>query len=183
MAGYVIHLIIADEYLKKNEDKIKNKEEFIKGVIYPDSVKIKGETHYSPYYSSDVNLYDFVKANFDKLDDDFYKGYFLHLLTDFLFYKKHFVLPKAGIATEIIHNDYDILNNELLDKYKIDIPEELQKFCHKKEGTLVYVKREHIYECIDDCSSYDLDELAKEILEKKDFYKVLKVERCDNDEK
>ena len=40
-----------------------NKEEFIKGVIYPDSVKIKGETHYSPYYSSDVNLYEFLHKN------------------------------------------------------------------------------------------------------------------------
>lgn len=180
MAGYVIHLIIADEYLRKTDEVIKNKDEFIKGVIYPDSVKIKGETHYSPYYSSDVNLYDFVKDNFDKLDQDFYKGYFLHLLTDFLFYKKHFVLPKAGIATEIIHNDYDILNNELLEKYKIDIPEELMKFCNKKEGNPVYVKRENIYTCIDDCSSYRLYDLAEEILKEKDFYKVLNVEKRDD---
>ena len=180
MAGYVIHLIIADEYLRKTDEVIKNKDEFIKGVIYPDSVKIKGETHYSPYYSSDVNLYDFVKDNFYKLDQDFYKGYFLHLLTDFLFYKKHFVLPKAGIATEIIHNDYDILNNELLEKYKIDIPEELMKFCNKKEGNPVYVKRENIYTCIDDCSSYRLYDLAEEILKEKDFYKVLNVEKRDD---
>lgn len=180
MAGYVIHLIIADEYLRKTDEVIKNKDEFIKGVIYPDSVKIKGETHYSPYYSSDVNLYDFVKDNFDKLDQDFYKGYFLHLLTDFLFYKKHFVLPKAGIATEIIHNDYDILNNELLEKYKIDIPEELMKFCNKKEGNPVYVKRENIYTCIDDCSSYRLYDLAEKILKEKDFYKVLNVEKRDD---
>ena len=180
MAGYVIHLIIAEEYLRKTDEVIKNKDEFIKGVIYPDSVKIKGETHYSPYYSSDVNLYDFVKDNFDKLDQDFYKGYFLHLLTDFLFYKKHFVLPKAGIATEIIHNDYDILNNELLEKYKIDIPEELMKFCNKKEGNPVYVKRENIYTCIDDCSSYRLYDLAEEILKEKDFYKVLNVEKRDD---
>lgn len=179
MAGYVIHLIIADEYLRKTEEVIKDKEEFIKGVIYPDSVKIKGETHYSPYYSSDVNLYEFVKANIDKLDEDFYKGYFLHLLTDFLFYKKHFVLPKAGIATEIIHNDYDILNNELLEKYKTNIPEDLKKFCNRKEGNPVYVKREHIYECIDDCSSYNLVNLAKKIYDEKDFYKVLNVERRD----
>ena len=179
MAGYVIHLIIADEYLKKTDEKIENKDEFIKGVIYPDSVKIKGETHYSPYYSSDVNLYEFAKANIDKMDHDFYKGYFLHLLTDFLFYKKHFVLPKAGIASEIIHNDYDILNSELLEKYKINIPEELQKYCNKKQGDPVYVKRAHIYECIEDCSSYNLEKLVRKIFDEKDFYKVLKVERSD----
>ena len=163
MAGYVIHLIVADEYLRKTEEIITNREEFIKGVIYPDSVKIKGETHYSPYYSSDVNLYEFVKANFDKLDQEFYK--------------KHFVLPKAGMASEIIHNDYDILNGELLEKYKIEIPEELKKYCNKKQGDPVYIKRENIYECIDDCSSYHLENLAKELLKEKDFYKVLNVER------
>lgn len=177
MAGYVIHLIVADEYLRKTKEIITNKEDFIKGVIYPDSVKIKGETHYSPYYSSDVNLYEFVKANFNKMDQDFYKGYFLHLLTDFLFYKKHFVLPKAGMASEIIHNDYDILNGELLEKYKIEIPEELKTYCNIKQGDPVYIKRENIYECIDDCSSYHLYDLAKRLLEEKDFYKVLNVER------
>lgn len=177
MAGYVIHLIIADEYLKKTDEKILDKKEFIKGVIYPDSVKIKGTTHYAPYYSSDTNLYEFVKDNIEKLDQDFYKGYFLHLLTDFLFYKKHFEVPEAGTATEIIHNDYDILNGYLLDKYKIEIPEEITKYCNKVEGKTIYIKKEKIDKCIDDCSNYNLENLAKKIMEEKDFYKVLNVER------
>lgn len=177
MAGYVIHLIIAHEYLKKTDEKIINKKEFIKGVIYPDSVKIKGTTHYAPYYSSDVNLYDFVEDNINKLAQDFYKGYFLHLLTDFLFYKKHFEVPEAGTATEVIHNDYDILNGYLLDKYKIEIPEELNKFCKILEGETVYIKKDRIDDCIEDCSGYNLEELANKILKEKDFYKVLNVER------
>lgn len=39
MAGYLIHIIIGEEYIKKHI--VENEEEFIKGTIYPDSVKIK----------------------------------------------------------------------------------------------------------------------------------------------
>ena len=46
MAGYVIHLAIAEEYLKKHKDVKEDYDEFIKGVIYPDSETDKSLTHY-----------------------------------------------------------------------------------------------------------------------------------------
>ena len=45
MPGYVIHIAIATQYIKKHNN-IKNEEEFIKGTIYPDSVSEKKLTHY-----------------------------------------------------------------------------------------------------------------------------------------
>ena len=38
MPGYVIHLAVAEEYLKKHKNVKENYDEFIEGVIYPDSV-------------------------------------------------------------------------------------------------------------------------------------------------
>lgn len=41
MAGYVIHLAVAEEYIRKHKNENNNYEEFIAGVIFPDSVKDK----------------------------------------------------------------------------------------------------------------------------------------------
>lgn len=82
MAGYVIHLAVAEEYLR-NHKQTENYEEFIEGIIFPDSVKDKSETHYA-VKSSKSNLDKFLKDK--KIDNSFNRGYFLHLLTDYLFY-------------------------------------------------------------------------------------------------
>ena len=60
MPGYVIHLAVAKEYLKKSKNRNENEEEFINGVIFPDSVKDKAITHYGEK-SSKSNLYEFLK--------------------------------------------------------------------------------------------------------------------------
>ena len=87
MPGYVIHLAIAKEYIKKH--KIEDRIEFLKGSIAPDGNQNKVESHYSIHgTSSGSNLYLYLQKN--KLDNDYNKGYFLHLLADFLFYNKYF---------------------------------------------------------------------------------------------
>ena len=85
MAGYVIHLAVGEEFIRNFPNEITNYEDFIKGIIYPDSVEDKSLTHYGEK-SSKVNL----KLFFNERDilDDFNKGYFLHLVTDYLFYNK-----------------------------------------------------------------------------------------------
>ena len=60
MPGYVIHLAVAEKYLEKHKSKNENYNEFIEGVIYPDSTKIKSETHYGEK-SSASNVYEFLK--------------------------------------------------------------------------------------------------------------------------
>ena len=46
MAGYVIHLAVGEEFIRNFPNEIKNYEEFIEGIIYPDSVSDKSITHY-----------------------------------------------------------------------------------------------------------------------------------------
>ena len=41
MAGYVIHLAVGEEYLRNYPNEIKNYNDFIEGIIYPDSVTDK----------------------------------------------------------------------------------------------------------------------------------------------
>lgn len=59
MPGYVIHLSVAEEYLRKHTEQKEDYNDFIEGVIFPDSVKDKSLTHYGTS-SSTVNLYNFL---------------------------------------------------------------------------------------------------------------------------
>lgn len=116
MPGYVIHLAIAEKYLEKN--KKENYDEFIDGVIYPDETDNKYKTHYWNEMRS-VNLSNFFKEN--KLDTSFNRGYFLHLLTDYLFYNKYIEYWSTDIYT-----DYDLLNPYLLKKYHVKLPSKIK---------------------------------------------------------
>ena len=59
MAGYVIHLAVAEAYKSKHPDDIENYDDFIQGIIFPDSVYDKSITHYGEK-SSKVNLREFL---------------------------------------------------------------------------------------------------------------------------
>ena len=87
MAGYVVHLAVAEEYLKSHPEE--QYEEFIQGVIFPDSVTPKSITHYGKS-SAYTNLGEFLKEN--DINNSYKRGYFLHLLTDYLFYNYYFLM-------------------------------------------------------------------------------------------
>lgn len=158
MAGYVIRLSVAEEYLKKHPDDNEDYNEFIEGVIFPDSVKIKSETHYG-LESSKSNLYDFLQEH--KLNTSFERGYFLHLLTDYLFYNKYL----DCISTDI-YNDYDILNDRLIKEYDIVLPEKVRNEVFSKEGNLKILSIELVENLIKEISEYDLNLIAKEVIKK-----------------
>lgn len=156
MAGYVIHLSVAEEYLKKHPDDNEDYNEFIEGVIFPDSVKIKSETHYG-IESSKSNLYDFLQEH--KLNTSFERGYFLHLLTDYLFYNKYL----DCISTDI-YNDYDILNDTLIKEYDIVLPEKVRNKVFSKEGNLKILSIELVENLIKEISELDIDAVAEETI-------------------
>ena len=106
MPGYVVHIVIAQEYLKKHCDK-EQKEEFINGVIAPDLEEVKSKTHYgkSPAYT---NLLEFLKSN--EIESSFKRGYFLHLVTDYLFYNYYL----TDFSKPQIYDDYDFTNEFLI---------------------------------------------------------------------
>lgn len=156
MAGYVIHLSVAEEYIKKHPEENKGYKEFIDGVIFPDSVKIKSETHYGPE-SSKSNLYEFLKEH--KLNTSFERGYFLHLLTDYLFYN-HYI---SRISTDL-YDDYDILNDIIIEKHHLVLPEVVQKYVHSKTGEPKILSLELVEKLIKDISNLDIDKVAEEVI-------------------
>ena len=155
MAGYVIHLAIAEEYLRKHKDVKEDYEEFIKGVIYPDSVTDKSLTHYG-IKSSKVILKDFLQDN--EINNSYMRGYFLHLITDYLFYNKY--LEKFS---KDIYNDYDILNKRLIEKYNVVLPENVQNNVFYKEGETKILTMELAIKIIDEISDLNLNAVEKEI--------------------
>lgn len=167
MAGYVIHLAVAEEYLKKHSDFKEDYDEFIEGVIYPDSVTDKSLTHYGRK-SSKVILKDFLKEN--KLENSYKRGYFLHLVTDYLFYNKY-----LDIFTKDIYNDYDILNKFLIEKYDVKIPNSIEDKVFYKEGKTILLTKELVIKVIDEISDLDLNIIEKEIRENPNDGKWLKL--------
>ncbi len=155
MAGYVIHLAIAEEYLKKHKDVKEDYDEFIKGVIYPDSVTDKSLTHYG-IKSSKVILKDFLQDN--EINNSYMRGYFLHLITDYLFYNKY--LEKF---TKDIYNDYDILNKRLIEKYNVVLPENIQNNVFYEDGETKILTMELAIKIIDEISDLNLNAVEKEI--------------------
>ena len=78
MPGYVIHLAVAERYLKKYKNKKENYDEFIEGVIFPDSQEDKEKTHFGKG-SSNSNLYKFMQEY--KIDKKFFSAEYLPLYT------------------------------------------------------------------------------------------------------
>lgn len=155
MPGYIIHLAIAEEYLRKHKN-IEKKDDFIEGVIFPDSVKDKSETHYGAK-SCYSNLFEFLKDK--NLNTSFNKGYFLHLLTDYLFYNRY-----IDHTSKAIYNDYDILNKKLIDEYKIEVPKRINDKIYFKDGKLVILTYEIVYKLIEDISDMDINDIASEVM-------------------
>lgn len=131
MASFNIHLAIANKYLVKNH--INNKKEFYNGIIDPDLVENKIQSHYTdlksknlliPYLEGKAQLNKFLLEN--DIDTDYNKGVFLHLITDYLFFKDFF---DNDYLINITYDDfvkdlfysYKYVNNYLENKYKLDL--------------------------------------------------------------
>ena len=153
MPGYIIHLAVGKEYAKKNE--IKNIEEFEKGIIAPDliSKEDKQASHYGPN-SSQPDLNKFLKAN--GILTEYNEGYFLHLLTDFLFYNKF-----LKEWDPLIYKDYNKLNEKLIKKYDIIIPEIIKDIVKFEDGKLTVLNEEELYKFISCVGKIDVRTIAK----------------------
>lgn len=167
MPGYVIHLAVTQEYLRKNNKK--KTDDFMLGSVEPDFTTDKSKTHYgkSPAYT---NLKKYLESN--KIDNDFNQGYFLHLVTDYLFYNYYL----DEIRKPQIYEDYDMTNKFLIKKYKIDLPRKVEDRVFFKDGIPQILTVELACKVIDEISEYKLEEIEKEVIEnveKWSFYKRL----------
>lgn len=155
MPSFVIHIAIANEYIKKHNKK-EDYEEFIKGTIEPDLTNNKEITHYGEKISY-IYLNKFLENN--NIEGSFNRGYFLHLITDYLFYNKYL----DYYIKDKLYNDYYILNKDIIPKYNVGMIEEIKEFMTSKEGKPEILNLALIYKLIEEVSSLDIDEVAKEV--------------------
>ena len=138
MASSIIHIAVANELNKKlNRDKNK----LLIGSIAPDIWKLIGipktNTHFHYPNTNIPNLDRFLEKYKEDLNDDFVLGYYIHLITDYLWFK-YFIteINSDGIITKIdgtkvkctgnmfndfIYNDYTNLNIKIIDEYNLDL--------------------------------------------------------------
>ena len=166
MAGYVIHLAVAEEYIKNYPKDIDDYKEFIEGVIYPDSVKDKSLTHYGTK-SSKPNL----KLLFEDKDinNSFNKGYFLHLLTDYLFYNRF-----LDYFSKDIYNDYDILNKVLIERFEVKIPDSVKNSVFYLEGETKILNLEETIEFIINTAKHNINDVKEAVLNNNEYWLTIK---------
>ena len=139
MASSIIHLAIAQEVGKIIG---KSSTEYFIGALAPDVSKIIGDNKAKSHFHDDNNDYpnlDRFLANYkDYLSNDFVLGYYVHLITDYFWFKyfmreivddnEEYITKLDGskiklngeMLTQYMYNDYSNLNNKLITKYKID---------------------------------------------------------------
>lgn len=148
MASTIIHLAVANEVNKKlNRDNKK----LLLGSIAPDISKLIGEkkkkSHFLPDVGIDIPNIDWFLLRYKQyLNDDFVMGYYIHLYTDYLWYKYFIsdvifddsIIKLDGtkvkctkyMISKYLYNDYTNLNIQLINEYNLDLKifyEELPK--------------------------------------------------------
>ena len=180
MPGLTIHYIIALKSADKNG--IKNLQEYINGSFYPDFYQ-KPQSHYTESVKIitryddliyKVNLLPFPKEHNIKTDHD--KGYFMHLLTDYLFYhelciKKYHKDPNFVNCLGALGKEYTKINKALFELYsygKEYISEEYLRFFEVPTEDPMYFTKSELQKFVEHCSLLDLgkeyDNVKKGIL-------------------
>lgn len=195
MPGFNIHLAIGKRYIEKQKNKkdvIKNENSFYNGLVAPDLVTDKKISHYTTetnknnlekYLLGKVRLDLYLKDN--KVETDFEKGVFLHLLTDYLFFneffEKEFIknIDYQDFVRDLYYS-YEMTNEYLNKRYNIDFSifgDRLEKNIRKnkkekkledsdlKEKKLIFSEKD-LDEFIEKISSINIKELENEIRRK-----------------
>ena len=138
MASSIIHIAVANEL---NKVINKDRKKLLIGSIAPDISKHFGrgkiESHFQNTDDDIPNLDKFLSKYKNNLDDDFVLGYYIHLYTDYIwfkyftpdFYNNGVIYKLDGTKAEIseedmikyFYNDYTSLNIKLIDKYELDL--------------------------------------------------------------
>ena len=169
MASSLIHMAIANEVNKSI--KYDNNKLLI-GSIAPDISKLiwenKIKSHFLDSLENNVpNINSFLKKYKDKMNDDFVMGYFIHLYTDYLwfkyfipeFYSEPMIMKLDGSVVKCngnmlslyIYNDYTNLNIQLLDEYNLNLKIFYNKIPDMK-NIIEEIPMEKLYLIINKCS-------------------------------
>ena len=138
MASSIIHVAVANEVNKVIK---RDRKKLLIGSIAPDISKQLGrnkiESHFQDTDDDIPNLNKFLNKYSNYLSDDFVLGYYIHIYTDYLwfkyfvpdFYNNGIIYKLDGTKAEIdnkemlkyFYNDYTSLNIKVIDKYELDL--------------------------------------------------------------
>lgn len=137
MASRVIHLAIAAELAGRLD--IHSRERFNFGHVLPDMVlgeyevrlPLKKKTHFYTLLPSGRKTYDFYsffEEYKDRLTDELYLGYYVHLIEDNVF--RQYLYYRVGLIKrrgepellDELYKDYHLLNPLLRERYDIALP-------------------------------------------------------------
>lgn len=141
MASVIIHLAVAK---KVNEVLKRNQNELFLGAMAPDAAKLVGSSRKISHFITNPNsdtpeLNIFLDKYQEDLDDTFVLGYFIHLVTDVLwfdeflvnFVNENVITTKTGEklvledqdVLDIIYNDFTSMNQEVEKYYNLNLDE------------------------------------------------------------
>lgn len=177
MAHIAIHEIIADRYIQKHQLEINNEHEFVKGSVAPDlndemtERRIdKDSSHYGKWSNGEVktNINKFLEDDKVDINEDYWKGYFLHLLTDHYFYNKHFNEEFEDMKKnhDSFGFDYYYIFKEIFEKYQFTLSKYTIKYINIKEGKTRYLKLDKIIDFIEEISNMNIKDEVQIIKQK-----------------
>ena len=175
MASSMIHVAVCSEINKKLK---RNSKQLFIGTIAPDISKLVGEDKLYSHFLDNVevsvpNLKKFLNRYISYLGDDFVLGYYIHLYTDYLWFKyfipeiydesKNLITKMDGsvvnchgrMAEIYIYNDYTNLNEHLIKKYNLNFEflnnekiamRDIIKEAHMNKLYLIINKTKELYE-------------------------------------
>ena len=139
MASAMIHIAVASEINKKIK---RDERSLLIGTIAPDISKLIGENKVKSHFlgsdkTENPDLYKFLTKYKTYLYDDFVMGYYIHLFTDFLWFKyfvsdfwdEYFISKLDGkkvkctgkMFQQYVYNDYTNMNIQLIDEYNLNL--------------------------------------------------------------
>lgn len=173
MPSLLIHLAVGK---KVNEKLCKKEEPFLTGCIAPDLAKRVGIDRNISHFKDKNGNYDlkaFLNKYHDYINNDYVLGYYIHLYTDYLWYR-YFIqeLDESDYVTKLngdkikcvsenmkklyTYNDYSEVSFDLINEYGLDL-----EFFHRNEYYSNSIIEEVPYDKMDILINDTIDILKK----------------------
>lgn len=146
MPNICAHMIVAQEVAKKLNIK---SDDFIRGNLLPDIIDSNDSHHKiksGVYLVPDINYF---RKKLD-LTNDLYLGYYTHLLLDKYYLESYLskLYPNKNIFLDgLIYNDYDYINNYLINKFKLNT-DYIEKVLMNYDCKIIKVKLKYNMRCL-----------------------------------
>ena len=181
MASLMIHQIVGEEYCKRHN--VASEYMFLNGNLVPDLVKDKKPTHfsarcrnrsYTESIENKVNLQAFCEQI--DIESSFNKGFFLHLITDQVFFYKYLLnnpnyreieYEDQLYIQEILYRDYHRNNLYLMRKHPqaiLSLLPDFAKVTRDDVDSMEILSNQAIDDIIEMCANVDLEKAYETIV-------------------